>query len=241
MDFHLTKFEVQLEINYQPKMLLLLHSPWSLSVIIKAKQDVVTIMTIRMRNLRTMTIAQSVTLGQQKVGKLGKKQGKWCERCSRSNVMITHSSSELLTCHAKGSRPPKKKHLHLNNTAWKINICDNLGWFIHALLNFAHNLPNWFLKLPALWWNWDIVELPASWLISPSAWFLLLVSVWLQLVGLRCHSGLGEHHHPPPIVLDNPRKVLDTAANLLLSAIAENMRNYSNLLKSQIDAQLVWP
>ena len=103
-----------------------------------------------------------------------------------------------------------KKHLHLNNTAWKINICDNLGWFIYDLLNFVHNLPNWFLKLPALWWNWDIVELPASWLISPSAWFLLLVSVWLQLVGLRCHSGLGEHHHPPPIVLDNPRKVLDT-------------------------------
>ena len=222
-------------------MLLLLHSPWSLSVIIKAKQDVVTIMTIRIRNLRTMTNAQSVTLGQQKVGKLGKKQGKWCERCSRSNVMITHSSSELLTCHAKGSRPPEKKHLHLNNTAWKINICDNLGWFIYDLLNFVHNLPNWFLKLPALWWNWDIVELPASWLISLSAWFLLLVSVWLQLVGLRCHSGLGEHHHPPPIVLDNPRKVLDTAANLLLSAIAENMRNYSNLLKSQIDAQLVWP
>ena len=56
----------------------------------------------------------------------------------------------------------------------------------------------------------EFVELPASWLISPSAWFLLLVSVWLQLVGLRCHSGLGEHHHPPPIVLDNPRKVLDT-------------------------------
>ena len=138
-------------------------TPASLSlrlfVIIKAKQDVVTIMTIRMRNLRTMTIAQSVILGQQKVGKLGKKQGKGCERCSRSNVMITHSSSELLTCHAKGSRPPKKKLLHLNNTAWKINKCDNLGWFIHDLLNFVHNLPNWFLKLLALWtwWNWDIV------------------------------------------------------------------------------------
>ena len=57
------------------------------------------------------------------------------------------------------------------------------------------------------------------------------MSVWLQLVGLRCHSGLGEHHHPPPIVLDNPRKVLDTAANLSLSAIAKNMRNHSNLLK----------
>ena len=87
-------------------------TPASLSlrlfVIIKANQDVVTLMTIRMRNLRTMTIAQSVILGQQKVGKLGKKQGKGCERCSRSNVMITHSSSELLTCHAKGSRPPKK-------------------------------------------------------------------------------------------------------------------------------------
>ena len=126
-----------------------------------------------------------------------------------------------LTCHAKSSRPPyKKKHLHLNNTAWKINICDNLGWFIYDLLNFVHNLPNWFLKLPALWWNWDIVELPASWLISPSAWFLLLVSVWLQLVGLRCHSGLGEHHHPPPIVLDNPRKVLDTAAIWFISPLS---------------------
>ena len=46
--------------------------------------------------------------GSTKSRYLGKKQGKGCERCSRSNVMITHSSSELLTCHAKGSRPPKK-------------------------------------------------------------------------------------------------------------------------------------
>ena len=56
------------------------------------------------------------------------------------------------------------------------------------------------------------------------------MSVGLQLGGLRWHAGLGEAS-PLPIVLDNPKKLLDSAANLLLSVIATTVLYYGNCLE----------